>query len=64
VRKIFKELFLVFLSGIIGVTVWYYVNDQEMTYLHLLTHYAIPIQIIATIFFYILIFLLKKVNVY
>lgn len=66
------EISLSFVCGVLGASIWYYLGDRVYPDLHfidlsgliglvnLLTHYAIPIQIIATIFFYISLYLWKK----
>lgn len=64
-KRIIKELVLSFTAGVLGATVWYYLgihiypdlHEINLSgfegYINLLTHYALPIQIVATIFFYI-----------
>jgi hypothetical protein len=72
-----KDLVLVFIANVIGATVWFIVGGYFYSDLHvidlslsitgwgnLLTHYALPIGIFVTFFFYIELFLYKRLMAY
>lgn len=68
-RAIIKELALSFIGGILGASIWFYIQELVVPNIHqiditlpsLILYYAIPIQSIGTAFFYIELWLWKKV---
>lgn len=73
-RQTVVEVCLSFICGVLGASVWFHFGESVYPDLHtidlsgwdglvnLLTHYALPIQIIATIFFYISLYLFKSMK--
>ena len=69
-----KDLTLSFVAGVLGATVWYFLGHHIYHdlhsinlsglegYLNLLTHYALPIQVIATVFFYTFLYIHRKIR--
>ena len=70
-RSIIKELVFSFTGGVLGMSVWYYLGIHvfpdlytiELSYINVLTHYAIPIQAIGTLFFYIELWVFKTLRI-